>query len=69
MDLTLQTNVMSYGGSGTTISIPAAAPTNGAASKSNTPQKPTPLDKPDFAKMSPDERLAYHRERLRRALG
>ena len=69
VDLTLQTNVMSYGGSGTTISIPAAAPTNGAASKSNTPQKPTPLDKPDFAKMSPDERLAYHRERLRRALG
>ena len=69
VDLTLQTNVMSYGGSGTTISIPAAAPPNGAASKSNTPQKPTPLDKPDFAKMSPDERLAYHRERLRRALG
>ena len=70
VDLTLQTNVMSYGGSGTTISIPAAAtPTNGAAPKLNTPLKPTPLDKPDFAKMSPDERLAYHRERLRRALG
>ena len=69
LDLTLQTNVMSYGGSGTTISIPAATPTSSAAPKSNTPQRPTPLDKPDFAKMSSDERLAYHRERLRRALG
>ncbi len=69
LDLTLQTNVMSYGGSGTTISIPAATPTSGAAPKSNTPQRPTPLDKPDFAKMSSDERLTYHRERLRRALG
>ncbi len=69
VDLTLQTNVMSYGGSGTTISIPAATPTNGSTPKPSTPQKPTPLDKPDFAKMSPDERLAYHRERLRRALG
>ncbi len=77
LDLTLQTNVMSYGGSGTTISIPAPAPvakvaataTNGVALRPNAPQRPTPLDKPDFAKMSPDERLAYHRERLRRALG
>ena len=71
-DLTLQTNVMSYGGSGTTISIPTATPSPtekpvgpkpGAARNSST------ADKPDFAKMTPDERLAYHRERLRRTLG
>ncbi len=76
-DLTLQTNVMSYGGSSTTISIPAstttvsnsAAPQTAKSIESSTSSKPAINDQPDFAKMSPDERLAYHRERLRRALG
>ncbi len=71
-DLTLQTNVMSYGGSGTTISIPAATPSpteKPAASKTGTTRNSSPPEKPDFAKMTPDERLAYHRERLRRMLG
>jgi hypothetical protein len=71
-DLTLQTNVMSYGGSGTTISIPAATPSTAekpAATKSGATRNASSTEKPDFAKMTPDERLAYHRERLRRALG
>ena len=71
-DLTLQTNVMSYGGSGTTISIPAVTPSPSgkpAAPKSNSPHNAPSAEKPDFAKMTPDERLAYHRERLRRTLG
>ena len=71
-DLTLQTNVMSYGGSGTTISIPASTPSPAekpAVSKPNAMRNASSSEKPDFAKMTPDERLAYHRERLRRMLG
>ena len=71
-DLTFQTNVMSYGGSGTTISIPAPTPSpteKPAESKTNSTPKPSSPEKPDFAKMTPDERLAYHRERLRRTFG
>lgn len=74
-DLTLQTNVMSYGGSGTTISLPAAAPVAPpeVAKAPVTSAKPTvssdPSKGPDFARMTPEERLTYHRERLRRTLG
>ncbi|MEK6262893.1 MAG: hypothetical protein AABP62_30205 [Planctomycetota bacterium] len=71
-DLTLQTNVMSYGGSGTTISIPASTSSPAekpAAPKPGATRNASPSEKPDFAKMTPDERLAYHRERLRRTLG
>jgi hypothetical protein len=57
-DLRLQTNVMSYGGSGTTVSLPArpAPAANG--------QGP-----PDFTKMTPAQKAAYHRERWNRILG
>ena len=76
-DLTLQTNVMSYGGSGTTISIPAPAANAAkevvvvpaAAPTKNVPTPQPSSDKPDFAKMTPEERLHYHRERLRKSLG
>ena len=80
-DLTLQTNVMSYGGSGTTISIPVPAPkaanvatkeSAAVPSTATTKNVPTPQpspDKPDFAKMTPEERLHYHRERLRKTFG
>ncbi|MBC7816603.1 MAG: hypothetical protein IAG10_06925, partial [Planctomycetaceae bacterium] len=71
-DLTLQTNVMSYGGSGTTISIPASTSSPAekpAAPKPGATRNSSSAEKPDFAKMTPDERLAYHRERLRRTLG
>lgn len=74
-DLTLQTNVMSYGGSGTTISLPAAASAASAKPVSEPvsavkPEATTDQSKgPDFAKMTPAERLNYHRERLRRTFG
>jgi len=64
-DLTLQTNVMSYGSSGRTVSAPAPAKPSSATS---TP-KPAPAATPNFSKMSSDERLAYHRERLKQTLG
>lgn len=58
-DMELQTAVMSYGGSGTTISLPApskqkppATGTNGTAA-------------PDFTKMTTAQKVAYQRERLR----
>lgn len=67
-DMTLQTNVMSYAGSGKTISAPApskptSTSTTGAASARETGSAP------DFSKMSSEERLAFHRERLKRTLG
>ena len=71
-DLTLQTNVMSYGGNGTTISIPAPTPSPAekpAALKASAKHNASPSEKPDFAKMTPDERLEYHRERLKKAFG
>jgi len=61
-DLTLQTAVMSYAGSGTTISLPPS-PTPTAAS----PTEPTSETAPDFAAMTSEERAAYHRDRLKRS--
>jgi hypothetical protein len=67
-DLTFQTSVMSYAGDGKTISLPPASKTskprsNGARSngQANTA--------PDFARMTSQERSAYHRERLNRMFG
>ena len=64
-DLTLQTGVMSYGGSGRTTSLPSSS------HQSTTP--PISTDEqpgmPSFATMTSDERVAYHRERLSRSLG
>ena len=61
-DLELQTGVMSYGGSGGVISLPGRneASTGGAAVQDVSP---------DFAAMTSEERLAYHRERLNHTLG
>jgi hypothetical protein len=67
-DLQLQTNVMSYAtGSGKTFSIPSAAPKPAVAS--STMNKKLESNSPNFAAMSSEERLAYHRERLNRMLG
>src|SRR5205823_1752033 len=83
-DMKLQTNVMSYGGNGVLVSVPA--PSNGAATK------PAPRAKakqegctcgcrcgtvanaettmaPDFATMSPAEKIAFHKTRWDRILG
>jgi hypothetical protein len=82
-DLTLQTGVMSYGGSGVTISLPPANPAATGETKSeqktpcgcgsdccNKPDYPT-LDNgaPDFAKMSNAQKIAYHRTRWNKILG
>jgi hypothetical protein len=58
-DLRLQTNVMSYGGSGAVISAPAKPGTK--VSRSN--------GTPDFSKMTPVQKLAYHKARWDRILG
>ena len=75
-DLTLQTSVMSYGRSTTTtISAPAptvatekaAAPSSSKVTSGNA--SPVSNDKPDFAKMTSEQRLQYHMDRLKKSLG
>lgn len=78
-DLVLQTNVMSYGRSTKTISTPAPSPVASAAATPKdtaTTSAPAPvaesvveIEKPDFAKMTADQRLQYHLNRLKRTLG
>ena len=82
-DLTLQSGIMSYGGSGTTVSIPPASPVKPAASGATvgsvaptkaaaekpTIEKPAAAAKVDFAKMTSAERLEFHRRRINRMFG
>lgn len=68
-DLTLQTNVMSYGGSSRIISLP---PQSSSPESERTSGRSRPVEEsrgPDFSSMSSEERLAYHRARLNQALG
>lgn len=58
-DLTLQTNVASYAGSTRSFGFPAK-PKSGPVQESAAP---------NFAKMTSEERAAYHRDRLRGLLG
>ena len=57
-DMVLQTNVMSYGGNGVVVS--AGAKPHAARSSNG---------HPDFAKMTPAEKVAFHRARWDRILG
>jgi len=89
-DMKLQTNVMSYGGSGMTISVPPGA--NGRVKAGAKPQAVTKKDcgcgcngagtcqsptvaaastngQPDFTKMTPAQKVAYHKARWDRILG
>jgi len=67
-DLTLQTNVMSYGGS-SSVSLPAAIPSaSKAKSKAGLPSA-DPNGEPDFARMSATEKLAYQKARRDRIFG
>ena len=67
-DLTLQSAVMSYGGNGRTVSLPA-----GRKVKSVTAQATAEMthddDVPDFSSISAEERLKYHQQRLNRIFG
>jgi hypothetical protein len=64
-DLALHTGVMSYGGSGTTVSLPLSP--NGKAPP--TPPRPSRDGEPDFRKMTAAEKIAYQRARWDRILG
>jgi hypothetical protein len=84
-DLVLQTNVMSYGGNGVAVSLPAtmAAPTAhaGCACQSSAPAragcgcKATSVSaaegngEPDFRRMTAAQKVAYHKARWDRILG
>jgi hypothetical protein len=59
-DMQLQTNVMSYGGNGTVVSLPVR--------KQPTPSA-TSNGQPDFARMTAAEKVAYHKARWDRILG
>ena len=65
-DLKLQTNVMSYGGSGSVISLPA--PTS-SAKTALASEIVAAGESPNFGKMTSRERLQYHQERLNRLFG
>lgn len=73
-DLTLQTAVMSYAG-GSQISVPANIAAESGKRKADEPAKTAPAtpkppsSAPNFATMSPAERLEYHRARLKKSLG
>jgi len=73
-DLTLQATQQSYGGNGVT-SVPSGRTTStgGSSSAGNTPSTGSignaGEDAPDFAGMTSEERLEYHRRRLQRLLG
>ncbi len=84
-DMKLQTNVMSYGGSGTVMSVPpspgVATPglktakkdcgcgCNGAGTCAPKTAAPGANGHPDFAKMTPAQKMAYHKARWDRVLG
>jgi hypothetical protein len=75
-DLQLQTNIMNYGGNGVTIS-PAAEKKKCACKSCDCAKRsePVPVKEetangpPDFSKMTPAEKMAYHKARWDRILG
>lgn len=64
-DLTLQTNFMSYAGNGKTVSLPASSTSHKHPVRSQgEPPTSSNSGSPNFAGMTSEERLAYHRTRL-----
>jgi hypothetical protein len=63
-DMVLQTNVMSYGGSGTTISLPPSPNDRATGAKSSLTNGAA-----DPSRMTPAQRVAYHKARWDRILG
>jgi hypothetical protein len=72
-DLKLQTNVMNYGGTSTSVEIPHSPTTsrNGRPKPKVTESVATHIDDSgmDFAKMTAAEKVAYHKARWDRILG
>lgn len=60
---------MSYGGGTTTVSAPRKSPTKVPTVAHKSALAAGSNGAPDFARMSPAERLAYHRQRLDRKFG
>jgi len=67
-DLTFKTPVMSYGGSGKTISLPTHR-SGQSPSARETKNRTSDAARPDFASMTSDERLEYHQQRLNGMFG
>ncbi len=63
-DMQLQTGVMSYGGNGVAMSLPA-----GAKEKPAAPAKPSGNGEVDFRKMTAAQKIAYQKARWDRILG
>ncbi len=70
-DMQITTGVMSYGGGGGQVTVPAAVPATSSSNKpsaatatSNRPAAGASSASPDFGAMSAAERLAYHRRRI-----
>jgi hypothetical protein len=82
-DMKLQTNVMSYGGNGKVVSVPAPAVAKPQATKKDcgcgcngagtcapkAATEPSANGEPDFRKMTAAQKVAYHRARWDRILG
>jgi hypothetical protein len=65
-DIELSTTTAGYGAPGRTISLPSAANRTKAGAKTPPESEPPAVD---FANMTSDERLSYHRSRLARLFG
>lgn len=69
-DMQLQTGVMSYGGNGKTISVPAAKAQDAPKKPIDEKKSGKSVEKePDFRKMTSLEKIAYHKARWDRILG
>jgi hypothetical protein len=74
-DMKLQTNIMSYGGNGKVVSLPPAKKDCGCGCNgagmcgTHTATQPSANGQPDFTKMTPADKIAYHRARWDRILG
>src|SRR5205823_5160836 len=75
-DMQLQTNVMNYGGNGKVTSLPPPKPKQeehaACACQCRTPAakaEPTVNGTPDFSRMTPAEKIAWHKARWDRILG
>ncbi|GIW79724.1 MAG: hypothetical protein KatS3mg105_1531 [Gemmatales bacterium] len=75
-DMVLQTNIMSYGGNGKTVSFPprpvatTPATSNGQTCRCQCQAEArSPEKEPDFSRMTPAEKVAYHKARWDRILG
>jgi hypothetical protein len=68
-DLALQSDVMSYGGNRSAVSVPRTVTASTPSSQANAKSNGGGGEVPNFAGMSSEQRAAYHLQRLRRLFG